>query len=194
MAQLTKIIAFSGSTRKGSFNQALVRVAAEGALEADAEVIVLELADFDLPLFNEDLEREQGLPAKAKELRELFLNADGFLLASPEYNGSFTAVLKNALDWLSRPQGDGLSPFQGKIAAIMAASPGGLGGLRALPHVRTVLSNLGVVVIPDQIALPAAHSAFDANGSIADADMQTAVKALGQKVVAFASSLNAKAA
>lgn len=193
MPAAPKILALSGSTRKGSYNQLMVNVAAKGASEAGAEVTVVELQDYDLPLFNQDLEADQGLPERGKALRQLFTEADGFLLASPEYNGSFTAVLKNAIDWISRPQDDGLSAFKGKTAALMSTSPGGLGGLRALPHVRYVLSSLGVLVIPDQIALPAAYAAFDETGNIVDADMQTAVKSLGEKVAFISASLKATA-
>lgn len=165
------ILAFAGSTRTGSYNKKLVHVAAEAAREAGAEVTVIDLRDLALPLFDEDLEEAQGLPENAKALKSMLRAADGLLISSPEYNSSITAVLKNAIDWASRAETDDEPPhacFRGKVATLMAASPGGLGGIRGLVHLRAILGNMGVIVLPDQIALPAAYEAFDANGHLKD--------------------------
>ena len=128
-----RVLAFAGSARVDSYNSKLVKVAAEGARDAGAEVTLVDLRDFPLPLFDQDLEAEGGLPDNARELKEIMLKHDGLLIAAPEYNSSITPLLKNTIDWVSRP-GDGekgLIAYEGKVAAIMSASPGGLGGLRA---------------------------------------------------------------
>ncbi|MEX2285719.1 MAG: NAD(P)H-dependent oxidoreductase, partial [Planctomycetaceae bacterium] len=163
-----RILAFAGSLRKDSYNKRLVRIAAAGATAAGATVTLLDLRDFPLPLFDEDLEREQGLPENAANLKRLFIEHDGFLIASPEYNSSITGVLKNTIDWVSR-RVEGEAPlvaYKGKTAALMSASPGALGGLRALVHVRAILGNIGVLVLPTQVAVPKAMEAFDADGKL----------------------------
>ena len=120
----TKVLAFAGSARNESFNKRLVKVAAKGAENAGAEVTFLDLKDYDLPIFNEDLEKE-GTPEAVKALKKQLIEHDGFLIASPEYNSSVTALLKNAIDWASRPaEGEPmLAAFQGKVAGLMATSP-----------------------------------------------------------------------
>src|SRR5579863_248360 len=162
-----KILAFAGSTRTESFNKKLVRIAATGATEAGADVTVVDLRDFPMPLYDGDLEQKEGLPPNARKLKDLMLAHQGFLISSPEYNSSVSAVLKNAIDWASR-QSEGepsLACFKGKVAGIMSASPGGLGGLRGLVHVRAILGNIGMLVLPDQVAISKAHEAFNADGS-----------------------------
>ena len=122
------------------------------AREAGGEVTLIDLKDFPLPLFDQDLEAEQGMPENGTRLKKLFIDHDGLLIASPEYNSSFPAVLKNAIDWVSRPApGEpSLVAFRGKVATLMSASPGAQGGLRGLVHVRSILGNIGVIVLPDQ--------------------------------------------
>jgi NAD(P)H-dependent FMN reductase len=183
-----KILAFAGSTRSASYNKLLVRAAADAALAAGAEITLIDLRDFPLPLFDEDIETEHGLPDNAKKLKALLRSHDGFLIASPEYNSSITAVLKNALDWASRSESDdepALSAFRGKTAALLSASPGALGGLRGLVHLRAILGNIGVIVLPDQVALPKAHEAFDAAGQLKDQRPAKQVTALAQGLVSF---------
>ena len=173
-----RILAFSGSCRQGSHNGRLLAAAAEQAQVQGAEVSVLDLGALDLPLYNADLESAAGLPAGALRLKEAIRSHDALLIASPEYNGFFTPLLKNAIDWASRPQEGMPSPFAGKVAALLAASPGMLGGIRGLPAVRILLSNLGVLVIPAQLALPLAHEAFDARGLLLEARQQQALDAV----------------
>jgi NAD(P)H-dependent FMN reductase len=179
-----KILAFAGSARRDSFNARLVRIAAEGARAAGAEVTILNLRDYPLPVFDEDIERENGTPENATKLKGAFIEHDGLLLACPEYNSSITPLLKNTIDWVSRGN-DGEPPlvaYRGKVAALMAASPGALGGLRGLVHVRSILSNIGVIVLPDQVAIPRVFEAFDNDGQLKDEKRQASVERLGVNV------------
>ncbi len=193
MAQPPRILAFAGSTRSGSFNKKLVALAAGGAERAGARVSTIDLRDFPLPVYDGDLEAEQGLPANGGELKALFEAHEGFLISVPEYNGSVSAVFKNAIDWVSRPvEGEApLSCFTGKVAGLMAASPGGLGGLRGLAHVRQILSGINVLVIPEQRAIPSAHDAFTEAGELSDQSQQAAVEAIGARVAEVVVKLNA---
>lgn len=160
---MPKILAFAGSARAHSWNRRLIQVAADAARAAGAEVTLIELADYPLPLMDEDLEAREGVPANAQRLKALFKAHDALLIASPEYNSSIPPLLKNTLDWVSREwQGEsGLAPYRHKVAAIMGASPGQFGGMRMMPHLRQVLNTLGVLVLPGQFSLPNAHAAFD---------------------------------
>lgn len=179
-----KLLAFAGSLRKDSYNKQLVKLAAEKAKEQGVDVTFIDLKEYSLPIFDEDLEKEM-VPENLPALRELFKNADGLLIASPEYNGSFSSVLKNTLDWLSRPaKDDSYTPAYGQYTVgLMAASPGGLGGIRGLSHIRELMSNLGSVVAPSQIALGAAYEAFDENGQLKNPAMNDRLSALVQQVL-----------
>ncbi len=193
MSTMPRLLAFAGSTRKDSYNKKLVQIAAAAARGAGADVEFLDLKNFPLPLFDEDLEKESGLPENAQKLKKLFIAADGFLIASPEYNSSITAVLKNTIDWISRPvPGEApLAGFMGKSAALMSASPGGFGGLRGLVHVRSILGNIGVLVLADQVAIAKAYEVFNADGSLKDAAQQSSIENLGKKLAAVAGKLKA---
>jgi len=160
---MPKILAFAGSTRRDSYNRKLIQVAAEAARAAGGEVTLIELADYPLPLMDEDLEAREGLPANAQRLKAMFKAHDALLIASPEYNSSIPPLLKNTLDWVSREwQGEsGLVPYQNKVAALLAASPGQFGGMRMLPHLRQVMNTLGVLVLPGQFSLSQADKGFD---------------------------------
>lgn len=179
------ILAFAASTRMGSHNRKLLAIAIDGARQAGASVTHLDLVDFALPLYHQDLEAEQGLPDNARRLKELFIAHDALLIASPEYNSAFSPLLKNTLDWVSRAEAQdepALAAYRGKTAAIMAASPGGLGGLRGLVFLRMLLANLGVLVLPEQVAVPQAFKAFAEDGSLLDETRQGAVTGLGAKL------------
>ncbi len=180
---MAKILAFAGSARKESFNKKLVAIAAEGARQAGVEVTMIDLADYPMPLFDQDLEAEQGMPETAQAFKQLLIEHDGLLIASPEYNSAFSPLLKNAIDWASRATEDNEAPliaYRGKYAAIMATSPGGLGGLRGLVFLRMLLGNIGVTVLPDQLAVPSAFQAFDKAGSLKDEKIQAKVMGLGE--------------
>ena len=180
-----RILAFGGSLRRDSFNQKLAAIAAEGAREAGAEVTLIALRDFPLPVFDQDFEAAEGLPEAAKKLKQLFREHHGLLIASPEYNSGITGALKNAIDWVSRAESDDEPPlvaYTGKTAILCAASPGALGGLRGLVQVRAILGNIGVTVLPDQVAVSKAHEAFREDGSLANEKQAAKVKGLGAQL------------
>ena len=181
---MPKILAFAGSTRTDSFNKKLIKIAAEGARKAGAEVTLVDLRDFPMPLSDGDLEAKEGILASAKKFKELMKSHQGFLISSPEYNSSISGVLKNTIDWASRSEeGEAtLAAFTGKTAALVSASPGALGGLRGLVHVRAILENIRVLVIPEQVAVSKADDAFNTDGSLKDAKQQAAVQNVGAKL------------
>jgi len=175
---MLSVVAFSGSSRSGSVNKKLVHVAARVVRDAGAEVEEIDLRDYRMPLYDGDEEAADGPPEAAVRLRDLFASKDALLIGCPEYNGLITPLLKNTIDWVSRPDADGKPgtlSVRGKLAVLTAASPGGLGGLRGLVHVRMLLSNIGMFVLPDQLALPHAAKAFDEQGELND---ESAVKRL----------------
>jgi NAD(P)H-dependent FMN reductase len=192
MTVTPRILAFSGSLREGSYNQKLVGIAAAGARAAGAEVTGLRLRDLPLPVYDADLEAREGMLANAGKLKDLMKAHQGFLIASPEYNSSLSAALKNAIDWASRKAGDDppLACFRGKTAAIMAASPGAVGGLRGLIHLRAILGNIQVLVLPEQKVIPNAHEAFTDNGTLKDPAQQEAVEKIGAKLATVLARLH----
>jgi NAD(P)H-dependent FMN reductase len=191
---MPRILVFAGSARRDSLNKKLALVAADHAREAGAEATFIDLDDYPIPLYHGDLEAAQGMPENARRLRELFLAHDALLIASPENNSSVTALLKNTIDWLSRDLGDGkgansgLAPWRGKVAGLLAASPGGFGGVRALPHLRQILATLGVTVLGTQVVLPRAHEAFDGEGKLREARTAQSVQALAAAVAKAAAA------
>jgi chromate reductase len=189
---IPKILAFAGSSRRDSFNKKLVKIAAEGARLAGAEVTYVDFKDLPMPLFDEDLEAEQGIPENVKTFKALMKAHQGLLIACPEYNSSITPLLKNAIDWASRPEpGEpGLICFRDKVAVIMSTSPGALGGLRGLVHVRAILGNIGVLVLPNQKGIAKAHEAFDENGQLKDEQQQQEIHQLGNKLATVVAKLN----
>ena len=180
-----KILAFAGSSRAESFNKKLVATAANAARAAGGEVTLVDLRDYPMPVYDGDLEAASGLPEHAKRMKALFLAHDGLLISCPEYNSSISALLKNTIDWVSRPApGEtSLQCFDGKVAALLAASPGALGGLRGLVHVRAILGNIGVIVLPTQIAVGRAQEAFGPDGKLKDAKQQASVERLAAQLV-----------
>lgn len=151
------VLAVTGSTRENSLNTQLLEEAASLAAERGANVKLFNLKG--IPLYDGDLESRQGLPKKIQELRGLMIDSDLIMIASPEYNGSVTGVLKNALDWASRSEKGGYSneAFKGKLFFLMSASPGQGGGARSLKHLREILKNLGALVVETEITVPHAQ-------------------------------------
>ncbi|MBL4679633.1 MAG: NAD(P)H-dependent oxidoreductase [Pseudomonadales bacterium] len=182
---MVKILAFSGSSRRDSFNNKLVKIAAEGAKSTGASVSHINLADFPMPIYDGDLEDEKGMPEYALGFKQLLIDHDGFLIASPEYNSAFSPLLKNVIDWASRANTENESPllaYRGKMAAIMSASPGALGGIRGLVSLRMLLGNIGVTLLTEQQTIPQSFSAFTEEGDLVDERKQKAVMQLGSKL------------
>ncbi len=189
-----KILVFAGSTRSGSYNKMLSKCAAEALRAAGADVTWLDLRDLALPVYDGDLEEEKGLPDGAKKFKAALQASDGFLISSPEYNSSITGALKNAIDWASRTESDdepGLVAFRGKVAALVSASPGALGGLRALVVLRALLGNIGVLVLPDQLSISQAHEAFAEGGKLKDEKKTKQLAAIAKTLVQTAMKLSA---
>ena len=180
MTPSIRILAFSGSARRESLNRKLLAIAVQMTREAGGDVTLLDLNDYVLPLYHGDLEDAEGLPANAKNLIELITQHDALLIASPEYNSMSTPLLKNTLDWCTR---DDDNPFVGKVAAVVSASPGALGGIRSQQLAQQLLLKLGCHVVPLQTMLPHADKAFDQAGLLTDARAQKSVRTLATALV-----------
>lgn len=188
-----RILAFSGSARSASFNRQLVAFAAAQTRAAGAEVTLIDLADFPMPIYDGDDEVRAGVPAAGRELRSLISATQGLLIATPEYNGSVSALLKNALDWCSRPTDgeEGLAPFLGKPVALMAASISAFGGVRAVAHLRGIMSKMGANVLADEVLVPTAQNAFNADGTLISEMTRTLVSQSAAKLVNHAQRISA---
>jgi len=179
----------AGSTRQGSNNKKLARLAQRIATANGIGGVFVDLKDYPMPLYNGDLEAEHGPPQKAQEFKALLGEYQGAFIASPEYNSSITPLLKNTLDWMTRvraPGETGLETFKSRVFAISGASPGYYGTMRSLLNLRQILTlGLGALVIPQQLALPRANDAFEEDGSLKD---QAQLKMLTGVVEALAST------
>lgn len=175
-----KILAFAGSTREDSVNKKLVIEAADLAQQMKATTTVLDLKDYPIPFYDGDLEAEQGMPENAKHLRRLMVQSDIILIASPEYNGSLSGLLKNAIDWASRSEQGGSSreAFKGKKFVIMSASPGSSGRAKGLGHLRAILEHIGGTVMPQQVVVAGAYQAFDEQGHLKDLKVKVELQQL----------------
>ncbi len=188
-----RILAFAGSIRKASFNQRLIERAVGVVRAAGGDPTLISLADYPMPIFNQEDEAELGLPDNAKRLKRLFREHDGLLISAPEYNSSITPLLKNTLDWVSRKEEDqpAMTAYRNKTAALLSASPGRLGGLRGLVHVRGILVNLGVLVLPGQLSVPKAGEAFDESGELVSEFYRETLNGLMETFVATLRRLRA---
>lgn len=191
MSNRPKILCFAGSLRKDSFNKKLVKVAMAAAQEAGAEATYVDLKDYPMPIYDGDIEAESGLPENAQKLKKLMLEHHAFLIASPEYNSSISAALKNAIDWTSRPEkgGKSLEAYNGKFAGIMACSPGAMGGLRGLVTLRSILNNISVIVVPEQQAIGQAGDAFTEDGKLKDEKFQKGIANIAKRVTNLAKAV-----
>jgi NAD(P)H-dependent FMN reductase len=181
-----RILAFAGSARRESLNRRFLAVAAEAARGAGCAVTLADLGELALPLFNGDLEDAGGIPPGALALSGQIASTHGLLIASPEYNSMLTPLLKNALDWCSRVEPN---PFEGKVAAVVSASPGPLGGVRSLVQVQQLLAKLGCLVVPGQCILPSAGKAFDADGRLTNEHSQRSVQSLASRLASTAARM-----
>ncbi len=194
-----KLLIFAGSTRQHSFNRQLARAATRLAEAEGAQVTHIELADFAIPLYNADLEAS-GTPADVMRLKALAHAHDAWLICSPEYNGSYTALLKNTLDWLSSPVkgdpvwSDGGRALRGKVVGLLSASPGALGGLRSLSHLAPLMLNLECWMAPKQFALGRAGEAFDAQGDLVVTAQRESLLAVIKQVLWAAGRLHGEPA
>lgn len=187
-----KVLALCGSARRESLNRKLLDIAARGARDNGSEVSFISLADYPIPLYDGDFEQAHGVPENVRKLQRLFAEHAALLIASPEHNGGYTASLKNALDWISRPceNGEpGVRLFATKVAAVISASPGPMGGLRSMLGMRGVLEKLGAVVIPQGFSLGSAHLAFMRDGTLADEKADGEVRTVGASLVDVAQRL-----
>ena len=166
-----RLLVCAGSARADSLHRQLAHAAEAALIEAGAEATFVEIGEYGLPVFNQDIEDAEGTPAAARELRDMLIAHDGLALASPEYNGSYSPLLKNTIDWVSRPMpGERHSTaFHSKVAGLMSITPGPGGGREGLRHLRELLEWLGVTVITEQLAVPRSSQAFDAEGKLARA-------------------------
>ena len=180
-----KILAFAGSTRTESLNKKLIACAARYAEQAGAEVTLIDLRDYPMPLYDGDFEQQHGLPEFAMRMFGLMKTHHGMLLSCPEYNSAISAVLKNTIDWVSRPvPGEAsLAAFRNKTAGLLSATPGSLGGLRTLASVRSILGNLGVFVLPRRFGLGSAGSAFNEEGELINESAQNNAAAVARQLV-----------
>ncbi len=183
MSSTIRILAFAGSARRDSLNRKFLAVAADACREAGAEVTLLDLNDYEMPLYHGDLEAESGVPAAAARLIPLIQQHHALLIASPEYNSLITPLLKNTIDWCTR--GD-VDPFPGRVAAVLSASPGALGGINSQRLAQQLLLHLGCHVVPGHTILPRAHEAFAADGSLINDRARQAVQTLAADLVTVA--------
>jgi chromate reductase, NAD(P)H dehydrogenase (quinone) len=181
-----RILAFSASARRESLNRKFLAFAVQAAREAGGEVTLIDLNEFVLPLYHGDLEDAQGMPANATKLVGLVTEHHALLVASPEYNSMITPLLKNTLDWCSRADAN---PFEGKVAAVVSASPGIHGGVRSLQLAQQLLLKLGCHVVPGQCILPHADKAFDKEGRLTVPRVQQSAKELMARLVQTANRL-----
>lgn len=183
---MTKILCFAGSHRKGSMNMALAKEAANLIQELGATATFIDLADYQMPIYDGDIEQEDGAPDAAHKLKKLMMEHDGVFIASPEYNSSISPLLKNTIDWVSRIKDEGEAPlaaFKGKVYAISATSPGPVGGLRGLVPLRMLLGNIGIHVIPTQAAVGNYGQSFDDAGKLVDEKFQSMLKSVVTELV-----------
>ena len=186
MTQRPKILAFSGGLREHSYNKRVLNTAINGAEKAGGEVTYIDLRDYPLPVYDQDDEEQNGFHENARKLQALMVQHSGFLIASPEHNGSVSAALKNAIDWTSR-KGDTYERskvFTGKFAAMMTASTGSSGGVRSLVHLRGILTSVGVNVLAAEVAVPYVASKFEGDGKeMIDERMKQKLENLGASLV-----------
>ena len=166
-----RILVFAGSIRKGAYSGHMSDAASKELVSQGAEVTRITLADFPLPIMDEDLEKEHGIPENALRLGRLFAAHDGLMICSPEYNASIPPLLKNTIDWVSRISRDGDKPFKpyaGLTVGLCSTSNGNFAGLRGLYHLRAVLMNVGTQIVTEQCSVARASEAFNDDMTLKD--------------------------
>lgn len=185
---MAKILAFAGSLRKQSQNKKLLALTVDALSAAGAEVTVIDLNDFELPFYNQDIQDQSGFPEAAEKLKALVESHDALVIVTPEYNYSFPAVIKNVIDWLSRYRPH---PFRTKHALLLSASPGMVGGNRAVWALRVPLEMLGVHVYPDMFSLAQSSGALDEDGNLKDEALANRLTSLTKDFVVLVDKVNA---
>lgn len=193
MNKTPNILVFAGSAREGSFNKKLARIMVKELEKCGANVTFADLRDYPMPLFDEDLEAREGEHPNAAGFKKLMKANEGFVISSPENNSTYSALLKNTIDWASRkrPGEARFECFAGKVTMIMSASSGQLGGLRGLLNLRALLSNMEMLVLPNQLALPLADKAFNEDGSLKDTEKLDSLKKMAAVMVETTGKLKA---
>lgn len=190
-----KILLFAGSTRAGAYSGRTADAAMKELAVQGADVTRISLADYPLPIMDEDLEREKGVPDSALKLARLFAAHDGVMICTPEYNGSIPPLLKNAIDWVSRVHRDGgrpIKPYVGRVVAICSSSDGHFAGIRSANHLRAVLSHIGMEVISPQVSVPRGGEAFDDNGAFRDERLRNGMTRICATLIEHAGLLSAR--
>jgi NAD(P)H-dependent FMN reductase len=189
-----RLLFFAGSAREASFNKKLALLGHHIAEANGIEAVFVDLKDYPMPIYNGDLEAAEGPPERASAFKALLGEYQGVFIASPEYNSSVTPLLKNTLDWVTRVRAKGetgLEVFKSRVFAISGASPGYYGGIRSLLNLRQILAvGIGALVIPEQIALPRAMDAFEADGSLKDRNQQEMLKGVVEALAIAARKLD----
>lgn len=185
---MINLVFFAGSTRRDSLNKKLAKAAAVSAKSQAVSATFIDLADFDIPMFNADLEHDSGTPADVVKLKALLDKHDGIFISSPEYNGAYTGLLKNTVDWMSRNSGgQELTPFKNSVVAISACSPGMRGGLGGLSSLRLLINHIGGTVIPTQAAI--GGCSFHDNGALKNENHQKMLDGVLDQLIITATAM-----
>jgi NAD(P)H-dependent FMN reductase len=194
MSLIPRILVFAGSIRSGAYSGRTADAAMKELALQGAEITRISLADYPLPLMDQDLEKEKGVPDNAARLARLFVEHDGLLIATPEYNGSIPPLLKNTIDWISRvrPDRGAPRPLPGKVVALCSSSDGHFAGIRSANHLRAVLSHIQMEVISPQVSVPHAGEAFDADGNFREERLRAGMQRLCRALIERAAMLSTR--
>ena len=195
MPVIPKILVFAGSLRAGAFSISTADAAMKELALQGADVTRISLGDYPLPLMDQNLEKEKGVPENAVKLARQIAAHDGMLIASPEYNASIPPLLKNALDWVSRVRRDGTRPFKpfgGKVAALCSSSDGAFAGMRGLYHLRAVLMACQVEVITQQCSVAKASEAFDEEGQFREERLRHQMETVCRTLIERAAMMSSR--
>ncbi|MER9653447.1 NAD(P)H-dependent oxidoreductase [Mesorhizobium sp. M0152] len=186
MAVIPKILVFAGSVRNGAFSGRTADVAQKELAIQGAEATRISLGDYPLPILDEDVEKDTGVPENAHKLARLIAAHDGLLIATPEYNGSIPPLLKNTIDWVSRVRRDGgrpVRPLAGKVAGLCSSSSGHFAGIRCINHLRAVLVRCQMEVVTPECSVPEGGNAFDGDGNFRDERLQKSMEHLCRTLI-----------
>lgn len=192
---IPKILVFAGSIRTGAYSGRTADAAQKELAQHGAEVTRISLADYPLPIMDQDLEREKGAPDNALKLARLIAGHDAVLICTPEYNGSIPPLLKNTIDWVSRIHRDGgkpISPYAGRVVGICSSSDGHFAGIRSANHLRAVLAHVGMEVVSPQVSVPHAGEAFDDAGEFREERLRKGMTRLCRTLVEHARLLSTR--